>query len=184
MNSYTSSISQSQFHGTLHLTDLYSLNPCNNHKNHLNNHICEAGAMCKFKDLLISNMTKSSIQMDLVSEVRTPQQALNFATNRKRRQANQQETLKAHTSKINWSQVLYSRSRPRPPTPQRPPKPPIWPNIHQENLNHAINVTKHSLKIFLTCAKLEISRAKSARRSDISLHYAKHQCPKVEKPSH
>ena len=52
----------------------------------------EAGALCKFKemkkdlvkDLFISNMTNTSIQMDLLLEARTPQQILNFAINRER----------------------------------------------------------------------------------------------------
>ena len=35
--------------------------------------------------------------MELLSEVRTPQQALNYAINRERGQANQQEILKANT---------------------------------------------------------------------------------------
>ena len=54
--------------------------------------IREAGAMCKFKDLeedlvkdlFISNMTNASIQLDFLSEVRAPQQVLNFAINRER----------------------------------------------------------------------------------------------------
>ena len=64
-------------------------------------------------------MTNTSIQMDLLFEVRTPQQVLNFAINRWRGQANQQEILKAHTSNTSWSQVSYIRIRPRPPTTQR-----------------------------------------------------------------
>ena len=67
--------------------------------------IREAGALFKFKDLeeglvkdlFISNMTNTSIQMDLLSEVRTPQQVVNFAINRERGQANQQEILRALT---------------------------------------------------------------------------------------
>ena len=58
----------------------------------------ELGAHCKFekleedlvKDIFISNMRSSNIQMELLSEVRTPQQALNYAINRERGQANQQ----------------------------------------------------------------------------------------------
>ena len=83
--------------------------------------IREVGAMCKFndleenlvKDLFISNMTNTSIQMDLLSEVRTPQQVLNFAINRERGQANQQEILKAHSSNTNWSNVSYIRNTTR-----------------------------------------------------------------------
>ena len=89
--------------------------------------IREAGALCKFKDLeealvndlLISNMTNTSIQTDLLSEVRTPQQVLNFAINRERGQANQQEILKAHTNNTSWSQVSYIRNKPRTSFPQR-----------------------------------------------------------------
>ena len=95
----------------------------------------EAGALCKFKDLeedlvkdlFISNMNNTSIQMDLLSEVRTPQQVLNFAINRERGQANQQEILKAHSSSTIWSQVSYIRNKPRTPFTQRPPQQPILP---------------------------------------------------------
>ena len=74
----------------------------------------ELGAHCKFekleedlvKDIFISNMRSSNIQMELLSEVRTPQQALNYAINRERGQANQQEILKANTS---WNTVSYVR---------------------------------------------------------------------------
>ena len=66
----------------------------------------ELGAHCNFekleedlvKDIFISNMRSPNIQMELLSEVRTPQQALNYAINRERGQANQQEILKANTS--------------------------------------------------------------------------------------
>ena len=54
--------------------------------------IREAGAMRKFndleedlvKDLFISNKTNTSIQLDLLSEIRTPQQVMNFGLNRER----------------------------------------------------------------------------------------------------
>ena len=45
------------------------------------------------KDIFISNMRSSNIQTELLSEVCTPQQALNYAVNRERGQANQQEIL-------------------------------------------------------------------------------------------
>ena len=97
--------------------------------------IREAGALCKFKDLeedlvkdlFISNMTNTSIQMDILSEVRTPQQVLNFAINRERGQANQQEILRAHTNNTWWSQVLYIRNKPRTSFPQRTIQQPILP---------------------------------------------------------
>ena len=98
-------------------------------------HHTRAGAMCKFenleedlvKDLFISNMTNTPIQIDLLSEVRTPQQMLNFAINIERGQTNQQEMLKAHTSNTSWSNVSYIRKNSRNPTQQRQFKQPILP---------------------------------------------------------
>ena len=58
------------------------------------------------KDLFISNMHSSNTQMELLSEVRTPQQVLNYAINRERGQANQQEICRAHS---NWNTVTYVR---------------------------------------------------------------------------
>ena len=86
--------------------------------------IREAGALCKFKDLeedmvtdlFISNMNNTSIQIDLLSEVRTPQQVLNFTINRERGKANQQEILRAHTNNTSWSQVSYIRNKPKHPS--------------------------------------------------------------------
>ena len=97
--------------------------------------IREAGALCKFKDLeedlvkdlFISNMTNTSILMDLLSEVKTPQQVLNFAINRERGQANQQEIMRAHTNNTSWSQVSYIRNKPRTSFPQRTIQQPILP---------------------------------------------------------
>ena len=58
------------------------------------------------KDLFISNMQSTNIQMQLLSEVRTAQQILNFAVNRERGLANQQEIQKARS---NWNTVSYVR---------------------------------------------------------------------------
>ena len=57
----------------------------------------ELSAHCSFekleddliRNIFISNMKKSNIQMELLSETRTPQQALSYAVNRERRLANQ-----------------------------------------------------------------------------------------------
>ena len=70
----------------------------------------ELGAHCRLeqlgKDIFISNMRSSNIQMELLSEFRTPQQTLNYAINRERGQVNQQEILKANK---NWNTVSYVR---------------------------------------------------------------------------
>ena len=81
----------------------------------------ELGAQCRFgkleedlvTDIFISNMRSSNIQMELLSEVRTPQQALNYAINRKRGQANQQEILKPNTSWNTVSYVRQNKTRPQ-----------------------------------------------------------------------
>ena len=56
-----------------------------------------------------------------MSEVRTPPQVLNYAFNRERGQANQQEILRANSTP-KWNQVKYIRQNRRPqailPTPQ------------------------------------------------------------------
>ena len=114
------------------------------------------------KDLFISN-TNTSIQMDLLSEVRTPQQVLNFAIKRLSSQANQQEILKASTNITSWSQVSYLRNRP-------------WRIIQQEKLNLVTNEAHHSPKIISTCSKPKISLAKYAKSWAILHRYAKHQC--------
>ena len=51
-------------------------------------------------------MHGSNIQMELLSEIRTPQQVLNYAINRDRGQANEHEYRRAHS---NWNTVTYVR---------------------------------------------------------------------------
>ena len=110
-------------------------------------------------------MTKTSIQMDLLSEVRTPQQVLNFAINRERGQANQQEILKAHTNSIIWSQVSYFRNRPRRPIQQRTLQKPILPTptsgkietcykCGQPFLKNHLNMCKAKKFIYKICKKI------------------------------
>ena len=74
-------------------------------------------------------MNNTAIQMDLLSELRTPQQVLNYAINRERGQANQQEILRANSTST-WNQVTYIRQNRRPqailPTPQSGKIEPCW----------------------------------------------------------
>ena len=51
--------------------------------------------------------------MELISEVKTPQQALNYSINRERGLANQQEILKANTSWKTVSYVRQNKTRPQ-----------------------------------------------------------------------
>ena len=84
----------------------------------------EAGSHCRFEhlakdtgnDLFISNMNNTTIQMDLLSEVRNPHQVFNYAINREHEQANQQEILRANSTS-RWNQVSCMRQNRR--TPQR-----------------------------------------------------------------
>ena len=90
----------------------------------------EQEAHCKFehleedliKDIFISNMRSSNIQIELLSETRTPQQALNYAVNRERRLANQQEFLRSINT--NWNiqpdpnrQRTYNQNTQQKPNP-------------------------------------------------------------------
>ena len=156
--------------------------------------IREAGAMRKFNDLeedlvkylFISNKTNTSIQLDLLSEIRTPQQVLNFGLNRERErgQANHQEILKAHTSITNWSNLSYIRNNSRNPTQQRQFKQPLLPTPTSEKIETFLSAVNLSLEITSTCAKPKTSHAKYARKQDAAHLYAKHLCPKGEKHSH
>ena len=59
-------------------------------------------------------MNNTAIQMELLSEVRTPAQVLNFALSRERGQENQREILRSKPS--NWNQVnvtTQQNSRPQ-----------------------------------------------------------------------
>ena len=109
--------------------------------------------------------------MDLLSEVRTPQQVLNYAIKRERGQANQQEILRANSTST-WNQFTYIRQNRRPqatlPTPQA------------VKLNHAGNAETHSPPTTYKTARREIQYAKSARNEDIFRLCAKHLCRKEE----
>ena len=110
----------------------------------------EAGSHCRFehleediiKDLFISNMNNTAFQMDLLSEVRTPQQVINYAINRKRGQVNQQEILRANSTST-WNQVTYIRQNRRPqailPTPQSGKIEPCWKCGNPFTPNHLQN---------------------------------------------
>ena len=70
------------------------------------------------KDFFIAKMNNTTIQMELLSEVRTAAQLLNFALSRERGQENQKEILRS--SAPNWNNQVnaitnkYARSTPRP----------------------------------------------------------------------
>ena len=64
-------------------------------------------------------MNNTTIQMDLLSEARTPHQVLNYAINRERGQANQQEILRAKSTS-SWNPVSYIRQNRRTLQPMLP----------------------------------------------------------------
>ena len=139
----------------------------------------EAGSHCRFKhleeeiikDLFISNMNNTAIQMDLLSEVKTPQQVLNYAINRERGQANQQEILRANSTST-WNQVTYIRQNRRSqailPTPQSGKIEPCWKCGNPFTPNYLQNCRR------------ETQCAKSAKNMDTSRPCAKHLCRKEE----
>ena len=141
--------------------------------------LSEAGIHCRFehleediiKDLFISNMNNTAIQMDLLSEVRTPQQVLNYAINGERGHANQQEILRANSTS-SWNQVTYIRQNRKPqailPTPQSGKIEPCWKCGNPFTPNH------------YKTARRETQYAKSAINKDTFHPCAKHLCRKEE----
>ena len=75
-----------------------------------------SGSHCKFdnmekdllKDLLISNMRSSNVQIVLLCEMRSIQMVLIYAVNKKRGREFQQQILKASS---NWNSVPYVRQK-------------------------------------------------------------------------
>ena len=155
--------------------------------------IREAGVPCKFKDLeedlvkdlFISNMTNTSIQMDLFSEVRTPQQVLILAINRERGQANQQKILRAHTNSASWSQESYIRIKPRTSFPQRTIQQPILPTPPTGKIEPCYKCGQTFIKNHLNMWKAQNFTCKICKKIG---HFdkkrcAKHQCLKEETPN-
>ena len=73
------------------------------------------------KDFSIAKMNNTTIQMELLSEVRTAAQVLNFALSRERGQENQKEILRS--SAPNWNNqvntIMNKNVRPKPRTQQQ-----------------------------------------------------------------
>ena len=73
------------------------------------------------KDFVIGKMNNTAIQMELLSEMRTPAQALNYALARERGQQNQKEILRGNNSTWNTTVAHLSARKTKPailPTPQ------------------------------------------------------------------
>ena len=152
--------------------------------------IRETGAICKLKDLeedlvkdlFISNMTNTSIQMDLLSEVRTPKQVLNFAINRERGQANQQEIIRAHSINTSWSQVSYIRNRPRPNFQQRKPKQPILPTPTSGKIEPCYKCGHPFIKNYLNKCKAQNFTCKLCKKIGHFTSICKAPMPKRRNP--
>ena len=65
------------------------------------------------KDFFIAKMNNRTIQIELLSDVRTAAQVLNFALSRERRQENQREILRSSTTNWNTQVGAISNSSPR-----------------------------------------------------------------------
>ena len=81
------------------------------------------------EDFLIGKMNNTAIQMELLSEVRTPAQALNFALARERGQQNQEEILRGNNSNWNTTVAHLSARKTKPaqiPTPNSKQYPQLW----------------------------------------------------------
>ena len=81
------------------------------------------------KDFFTGKMNNTAIQMELLSEMRTPAQALNYALARERGQQNQKEILRGNNSNWNTTVAHLSARKTRPailPTPQSKQYPQFW----------------------------------------------------------
>ena len=152
--------------------------------------IREAGAMCKFKDLeedlvkdlFISNMTETSIQMDLLSEVRTPQQVLNFAINRERGQANQQEILGAHSSNTNWSNVSYIRNNTRNQQQHQQFKQPLLPTPPSGKIQPCFKCGQPFIKTHLNMCKAQNFTCQICKKTGHYTSMCKAPMPERKRP--
>ena len=121
--------------------------------------------------------------MDLLSEVRTPQQVLNFAINRERGQANQQEILKPHSSNTNWSQVPYIRNKPRTPFTQRPPQQPILPTPTTGKIEPCYKCGHPFIKNHLNMCKAQNFTCKICKKSGHFTSMCKAPMPERRNPT-
>ena len=95
------------------------------------------------KDFLIGKMNNTAIQMELLSEMRTPAQALNYALARERGQQNQKEILRGNNSNWNTTVAHLSARKTKPallPTPQNTKQyPQCWRCVGSFTPNHKNN---------------------------------------------
>ena len=148
--------------------------------------------MCKFKDLeedlvkdlFISNMINTAIQMDLLSKVRTPQQVLNFAINRERGQANQQEILKAHSSSTNWSNVAYIRNNTLNQQKQpRPFKQPILPSPPSRKIQPCFKCGQPFIRNHLNMCKAQNFECQICKKTGQYTSMCKAPMPERKEPT-
>ena len=106
--------------------------------------------------------------MELLSEVRTPQQALNYAINRERGQADQQEIVSNRKANTSWNTVSYVRqNKPRKQTSNGQRKAPAcWKSGKTFSMAH--------LQI---CPAKQI-QCKICKKRDIIRHSALQKCQK------
>ena len=155
-----------------------------------NSRIREAGLMCKFKeleedlvkDLFIINMNDTSIQMDILSEVRTSQQVLNFAKKTGRGQANQQEILRAHSSNTNWSNVSYIRNNSRNQPQQRQFKQPILPTTATVKMEPCFKCGQPLIRNHLNMCKAQNFTCQICKKTGHNTSLCKAPMPERRKP--
>ena len=124
------------------------------------------------KDFFIAKMNHSTIQMELLSEVRTPAQVLNFAISRERGQENQREILRANPS--NWNQVNATTQQPN--RNQSRPQTSTQRQQKHKKYNHAGVVEHHPHKDIILTAQQKQHKAISAKRWDILQNYVDQRC--------
>ena len=126
------------------------------------------GNVDPIKDLFNAKMNNSAIQMELLSEVRTPAQVLNFALSRERGQENQKET--QHRSKQT--------------APNHGHKQAHNDNNKHKTYNRAGDVEHHSRKDITSTIQPKEHNVTSVKRWDILQNYVDQRCQNVPDRDH
>ena len=128
-------------------------------------------------------MTNTSIQMDLLSEVRTQEQVLSFAINRERGQANQHEILKAHSSNTNWSNVSYIRNNTRNQQQQRQFRQPILPTPPTGKIEPCFKCGQPFIRNHLNMCKAQNFTCQICKKTGHYTSMCKAPMPEKKKPT-
>ena len=132
------------------------------------------------KDFFIAKMNNSAIQKELLSEVRTPAQLLNFALSRERGQENQREILCANPS--NWNQVNATTQQNS--GPQMRPQTSVQRQQTTQELQPCWRSGAPSHKDTILTVQRNKHNVTSVKRWDVLQSYVDQKCQNVQDHGH